>query len=168
MPRKKKTLSIAAYKTGRGTLAERRAMEQAVRQAMAVMQKALQPIARWSAGPDLAAALRFMDILEDALRDEVIAGSKKWSDFLQAQVNSIADLSAADNPTKTIDQAVTRALHATAQKRAMAPRPNTLSHKIRAAGVTRYAEVKEKAPQLLDLYSKDQLTVAISKVKRGK
>ena len=48
------------------------------------------------------------------------------------------------------------------------PRPGTLKHQLRTAGINRYADVKVKAPHLLERYSKEQLTQAISKGKSAK
>lgn len=54
--------------------------------------------------------------------------------------------------------------------RATHPRKRSLVHQIRVAGVTRYSELKSKAPHLLKdgKYSKEQLTQAISKAKSSK
>lgn len=51
---------------------------------------------------------------------------------------------------------------------ATAPRPNTLRAQLRSASVVRYTELRDKAPELLKIYTKRQLTEAISKLKGKK
>lgn len=54
------------------------------------------------------------------------------------------------------------------RQRASRPRTNSLQHAIRLAGVTSYAQVKDKAPHLLQPYTKQQITQAIAKAKQKK
>jgi hypothetical protein len=52
--------------------------------------------------------------------------------------------------------------------RASKPRAGSLRQALRDAGVTRYTDVKTKAPELLKAYTKRQLTEAIAKAKQKK
>lgn len=56
---------------------------------------------------------------------------------------------------------------AEARRRALLPRKRkSMIERVRKAGLTRYADAREKAPELHDEFTRAQLTRAISKAKR--